>query len=104
MAEPLRASFRSGGVDCAGYLYRAAAEGAETTPCVVLCHGFGGTQDTPAIRAAARAFANAGFAALTFDYRNFGESGGVPRQLIRIRDQHEDIRAAVAFARGRAEV
>src|SRR5690606_5764487 len=55
------------------------AEG-DRAPCVVLCHGFGGTQDTPAIRAAARAFANAGFAALTFDYRNFGESGGMPRQ------------------------
>jgi len=66
---------------------------------VVLAHGFTGTQDTPSIQAAAREFAAAGFTALTFDYRNFGESDGEPRQLIRIQEQQEDIHASVRFAR-----
>jgi pimeloyl-ACP methyl ester carboxylesterase len=36
---------------------------------------------------------------LTFDYRNFGESGGQPRQLVSIEGQLEDWRAAIRFAR-----
>ncbi|UHJ55123.1 alpha/beta fold hydrolase [Mycolicibacterium fortuitum] len=65
-----------------------------------MCQGFGGTQDTPAVRAAAEAFAAAGFHALTFDYRSFGESGGRPRQVVSIQGQLADVAAAVACARG----
>lgn len=65
----------------------------------MLCTGFGGTQDTPAVLAAAEAFAAAGFHTLTFDYRGFGESGGKPRQVVSIQGQLADIAAAVACAR-----
>lgn len=92
-----RISFTSGGGTCVGYLYRPG-DGAPR-PCVVLCTGFGGTQDTPSIVANARAFAAAGYAAMTFDYRNFGESDGQPRQLVDIEGQLDDIGAAVASAR-----
>lgn len=98
-AERTRVRFDSGGVACAGYLYRRAGSGARV-PCVVLGTGFSGTQDTPSIQAAAEAFAEAGFAALTFDYRHFGESGGDPRQLVRVEGQHEDFHAAIRCARG----
>jgi alpha-beta hydrolase superfamily lysophospholipase len=47
----------------------------------------------------AERFAVAGFAVLTFDYRCFGESEGQPRQLIDVKQQREDIRAATHFAR-----
>jgi hypothetical protein len=43
-------------------------------------------------------FAAARLAVLLFDYRHFGESGGQPRQLIDIRQQLEDYRAAIRFA------
>lgn len=66
----------------------------------MLCTGFGGTQDTSALVAAAEAFAKAGFHTLTFDYRSFGESGGHPRQVVSIDGQLTDIAAAVACARG----
>jgi len=43
-------------------------------------------------------FNDAGFAVLAFDYRCFGESGGRPRQVARIRDQLADWQAAIAYA------
>jgi uncharacterized protein len=97
--EKIRVIFLSGGVKCIGYLYQKAnARGLQ--PCVVMGTGFGGTQDTPSIIANAQKFAASGFAALTFDYRHFGESQGEPRQVIRIQEQLADFHAAVKFARG----
>jgi hypothetical protein len=96
-AEPEALTFLSGGTRLAGHLYRPDLGG--TTPGVVLCTGFGGTQDTPSVVAAARTFADHGWAALTFDYRSFGRSDGQLRQVISIRGQLADIRAAVAELR-----
>src|SRR5882757_958824 len=39
-----------------------------------------------------------GFAVLAFDYRRLGESGGQPRQVVRIADQLADWQAAIAYA------
>jgi alpha-beta hydrolase superfamily lysophospholipase len=75
-----------------------------TQPCVVMGTGFGGTQDTPSIIFAAQQFASSGFAALTFDYRHFGESYGEPRQIVRIQGQLADFHAAVGFARSQAGI
>ncbi|MCP2288754.1 hypothetical protein APR08_001668 [Nocardia amikacinitolerans] len=90
-------TFDSSGTECAGTLYTETETGDQ--PCVILCPGFSGTQDTPSVVAAAQTFAAAGMAALTFDYRRFGVSAGQPRQLVDIDDQLDDIRAAVRFAR-----
>jgi predicted alpha/beta hydrolase len=43
-------------------------------------------------------FHEAGFSVLAFDYRHLGESGGQPRQVVRIREQLADWSAAVGFA------
>ncbi|MFB9965347.1 alpha/beta hydrolase [Sinosporangium siamense] len=94
-------SYQSSGIPCAGYLYLPAERQARV-PCVVLCHGFSGTMDR--LFAYAERFAAAGLAALVFDYRNFGESGGTPRQLVDIPGQQDDLRAAVAFARGHEQI
>jgi dienelactone hydrolase len=96
--ERTRVTFDSGGVELVGYLYHAAGNADGDAPCVVMGHGFSGTQDR--LFANAERFAGAGFAVLTFDYRNFGESGGQPRQLVSISGQLEDWRAAIRFARG----
>jgi dienelactone hydrolase len=95
-SERTRLSFASGSVELVGYFYRPA-HATGKVPCVVMGHGFGGTQDR--LVASAERFAGAGFAVLTFDYRNFGESGGQPRQLVGIGGQLEDWRAAVRLAR-----
>ncbi|MDQ3572034.1 MAG: alpha/beta hydrolase [Actinomycetota bacterium] len=88
--------FRSGDAECAGVLFRP--ETGATVPCVVLGHGFGAVKEGGPTRVAER-YAEAGFAALAFDYRHFGESGGEPRQLLDIGRQHDDYRAAVEFVR-----
>lgn len=95
-----RVTFKSDDASCVGYFYRAAAE---ARPCLVMAHGFGGTQEGSLARNAAD-FATAGLHVLTFDYRSFGESGGEPRQVIDIPSQHADWRAAISFARSLAQV
>lgn len=94
-------TFPSGGERCAAYLYRPESGLDPTAPvsCVVMAHGFSATRDD-GLPAYATAFAQAGFAALVFDYRHFGSSSGQPRQLLDIGRQQDDYRAAVAFVRG----
>jgi pimeloyl-ACP methyl ester carboxylesterase len=89
-------SFSSGGVDCAGWLYRPNREGL--CPMVVMAHGFSGTRELR-LDANAERFCDAGLGALVFDYRHFGASAGEPRQLLDIRMQQDDYRAAVGYAR-----
>jgi fermentation-respiration switch protein FrsA (DUF1100 family) len=89
--------FRSVDADCAGWLYRPE-DPAGDVPCVVLAHGFGGVKEAR-LDAYAERFAAAGFAALVFDYRHFGDSGGEPRLLIDIGEQHDDWRTAIDYAR-----
>lgn len=91
-------SFDSAGTRCAAWLYRPEG-GDGPAPCVVLAHGFSAVRDMR-LPAYAERFAAAGMAALVFDYRNFGDSDGEPRQLIDIRRQLDDWRAAIACARG----
>ncbi len=102
MPQRIDTTFTSGGEECAAYLY--TPPGATTpVPCVVMAHGFSATRDD-ALPAYAERFAQAGLAALVFDYRHFGASTGEPRQLLDIRRQHEDYEAAIAFARAHEAV
>jgi dienelactone hydrolase len=87
-------TFAVDGVNVAAWLYRP--EGA--TACVVLAHGWTGVREQR-LDAFAERFAAAGLAALVFDYRHFGASEGEPRQLLDIRRQLADWRAAVEYAR-----
>ena len=98
MAETL--TFQSHGTRCAATLY--LPDSSEPVPCLVMGHGFSGTQDR--LEAYARRFAEARMAVLTFDYRHFGRSEGEPRQLVDCRRQLEDWRAAVELARSLAVV
>ncbi len=90
--------FSSGDDSCAAWLY-AAEGGADESPVVVMAHGLSGTR-RDRLGAFAERFATAGFAALVFDHRGFGDSGGEP-DLFDPARQLEDWRAAIAFARSR---
>ncbi len=92
-------TFRSEGVDCAARVYRPGVAPGEATPCVVMANGFSLTRDD-GLPAFAERFAGEGIAALTFDFRHLGGSGGEPRQVIDTDRQQADFRAAVSFARG----
>jgi dienelactone hydrolase len=93
-----KVSFDVSGITCRGYIYRPPHQ-SPVQPCLILAHGFSGVQDTPSFQHTAQKFAEAGMLVLTFDYRHFGESEGIPRQLITIHKQLEDIEAAIRFAR-----
>jgi cephalosporin-C deacetylase-like acetyl esterase len=71
-------------------------------PGIVLCHGFTGIKEL-ILPQYAEAFAEAGFAALAFDYRGFGESDGQRGRLL-WHDQAADIRNAVTFMTTRDEI
>jgi alpha-beta hydrolase superfamily lysophospholipase len=88
----------AGDTELAAWLYRPE-DGGRPVPCVVLLHGFTATRDDCHLDAFCKAFAAAGFAALAFDYRHFGASGGEPRQLLDLEHQYEDCDAALGFAR-----
>jgi len=88
--------FLSHGERCAGTLLLPG--GGERLPVIVMAHGFG------AIRAAglyafARRFVAEGYAVYLFDYRNFGDSDGMPRHWVSPRRHCADWRAAVQHVR-----
>src|SRR5918995_7027761 len=87
--------FRSQDADCAAWLYTS---GSEPRPCVVLAHGFAGVRDQRLDDYAER-FRECGWHAFVFDYRCFGDSAGLPRQLVSNRAQVEDWQAAVRYVR-----
>jgi dienelactone hydrolase len=97
MGERTDVTFTSGGLACAAWLYRPEAAD-RPVPCVVMAHGFSATREEGLADYAER-FAAAGMAVLVFDYRHFGDSEGEPRQLLEIGRQHDDYRAAIAYAR-----
>ncbi len=93
-------TFTAGSDLCAAWLYPAASNAAGA-PMVVMAHGLSGTR-RDRLGAFAGRFAEAGFAALVFDHRGFGDSGGEP-DLFEPARQLEDWRAAIAFARSLPE-
>ncbi len=94
-------TFTAGRDECAAWLY-PAAEVPGKAPIVVMAHGLSGTR-RDRLGPFAERFSAAGFVALVFDHRGFGESGGEP-DLFHPARQLEDWRAALAFARSLAEV
>src|ERR1700760_1697620 len=71
--------------------------------CIVMAGGTGVTKE-PATDPFAPHFHSAGFTVLAFDFRRLGESEGSPRQVVRVGDQLDDYRAALAFAATLPEV
>ncbi|MFZ3293831.1 alpha/beta hydrolase [Mycobacterium sp.] len=88
--------FNSGGDRISAWLYRPVVNG--DAPLLVMAHGLGAVR-TMRLDAYAERFCAAGYACLVFDYRNFGDSEGAPRQLLDIRMQLQDWTVAVAYAR-----
>jgi alpha-beta hydrolase superfamily lysophospholipase len=84
--------FESEGATLRGRLYRPA-NGAADAPAIVMAHGFGALAVW--LTDLAVDLAEAGFAVLLFDHRNFGESEGEPRfgfdTLLQIRGYRDAI-------------
>jgi pimeloyl-ACP methyl ester carboxylesterase len=91
--------FDSDGETCVGTLY--LPDRPENPPVVVMAPGLGFWR-TFALPAVAERFAEAGYAAFTFDFRHHGDSEGEPRGLVTPSKQIDDYEAAIE-AMGRAE-
>lgn len=96
MAPREDVQFPSGGDLISAWLYRPPGGGP--APLLVMAHGLGAVRSMR-LDAYAERFSAAGYACLVFDYRNFGDSEGEPRQLLDIGMQLADWAAAVAYAR-----
>ena len=70
---------------------------SEKVPTIVMAHGFSAVKEMYLDRFA-EVFAEAGLGALVVDNRNFGASGGEPRQEIDPWEQVRDYRDAITFA------
>ena len=90
--------FHSGEDRCAAWFY-PGTNGA----CVVMAGGLAVAKEPGTDPFAAR-FNEAGFSVLAFDFRRLGESGGTPRQVVKVGDQQADFAAAIEFARTLPEV
>ena len=99
MSDPLVEERDIGVAGDAVHVWTVRPGGEGPFPAIVMAHGFSGVIHEPLLRYADR-FARAGIAAVLFDYRTFGHSGGRPRQWMDIPRQQEDWRAVVAWAKG----
>jgi len=88
--------FKSWGTRCAGWLYQPA--GMNRPPVVIMAHGFAGER-TFGLPAFAERFARNGMAVFLFDYRNFGDSDGKPRNLVDPFRHCQDWEAALEHVR-----
>lgn len=94
MAHHRDVEFDAGGVTLRGWMRTPGGTGPY--PAVILAHGMGGLKEWT-LPDVADAFVEAGFVALAFDYRNFGDSGGTPREEVDHCGQIEDWRSAITF-------
>ena len=83
-------------IDLAGKIY--LPEGTGPHPVVVMSHGFSAIMDM-GLDSYARAFEQVGLAALVYDHRNFGNSGGNIRQEVDPWQQIRDMREVISHAR-----
>lgn len=106
-ADPSRRTgvrFDSGKVKLAGHLYRPQfVAHDERTPGVVLCGPISSVKEQTVPHYAER-FADAGYTALTFDPRGFGESEGEPRHRYDPNIVIDDYCNAVNYLTTRADI
>src|SRR5687767_360445 len=95
--------FSSGGLRCAADLYLPdGAKAGAKLPGLVIGHGF--TVVKEGLVEQGRRFAEAGFATLAIDYRNFGRSEGEPRGQLFPLNEAEDYRNGITYLESRPEV
>src|SRR5437867_5751602 len=73
-------------------------EGSGPHPAVIMAHGIGGIK-AGGLAPFAERFREEGFAAIAFDYRNFGGSGGQPREVLSVPRQRADYSTVIGWAR-----
>jgi pimeloyl-ACP methyl ester carboxylesterase len=95
--------FPSEGATLRGRLYVQPGR-VRPPPVVVMAHGLSATMSAMTADRYAEVFRGAGFAVLLYDHRNFGMSGGEPRQQINKWIQARGYRDAMTFLGDRSDV
>src|SRR5438876_9262830 len=98
-AAPSRTTARiptTSGDELEAWLY--LPEGSGPHPAVVMAHGIGGIK-AGGLAPFAERFREEGFVAIAFDYRNFGGSGGQPREVLSVPRQRADYSTVIGWAR-----
>lgn len=88
-------------VELGGWVFLPPRPGRH--PAITMAHGFAGVKEH-GLERFARAFAAAGFVVLVHDHRNFGASGGAPRNDIDPWTQIADWRGAISYLESRPDV
>jgi pimeloyl-ACP methyl ester carboxylesterase len=91
-----RFTLKSSGTQIVGYHW-APSDTTTLNPIVIIAHGLGGLQ-TSRLQPYAERFSAAGYHAVTFDYRYWGQSAGYPRNIIDVKSQQDDYTAVANFA------
>ncbi|WP_285961500.1 alpha/beta hydrolase [Pseudomonas tohonis] len=101
--ESERTGFYSEGTWCAATLHWPASASQQARPAILMVHGWGGIQNALTVPFYEE-FTRAGYAVMTFDYRSWGESAGLPRQTISARQRMRDADAALAFLKSHPRI
>ena len=91
-----------GNVELGAWLYLPESK-ASRSPAITMAHGYAAVKEH-GLAKFAEAFADAGFVVLLHDHRNFGTSGGEPRQDVDPWRQVADWRRAISYLESRPEV
>ena len=97
-AAPPRTTIRiptASGDELEAWLYLPEGDGPH--PAVVMAHGIGGIK-AGGLAPFAERFREEGFVAIAFDYRNFGGSGGKPREVLSVPRQRADYSTVIGWA------
>jgi fermentation-respiration switch protein FrsA (DUF1100 family) len=97
-AAPPRTTVRiptASGDELEAWLYLPEGDGPH--PAVVMAHGIGGIK-AGGLAPFAERFREEGFVAIAFDYRNFGGSGGKPREVLSVPRQRADYSTVIGWA------
>jgi len=93
--------FLSKGTKCGGWLY--LPDQVTKPPVVIMANGFA-CEKAFKLPELAEKFVERGMAVYLFDFRTIGSSDGKPRNLVNIRGQLQDWKAAIAHVRSLTQV
>tara|TARA_R110001583_G_scaffold189121_2_gene351816 strand:- start:344 stop:1237 length:894 start_codon:yes stop_codon:yes gene_type:complete len=98
-----KGSFTHQQARCAATLHKPRNAGAAACSTILMVHGWGATQLTLITNYIA-AFNEAGFCVVTFDYPGWGDSEGLPRNVISPWRREKVVESALAYTKSLPEV
>src|SRR5690606_24112203 len=98
-----KGSFMHQQARCAATLHKPQDVVGAPCPTILMVHGWGGTQLT-LVKNYIAAFNDAGFCVVTFDYPGWGDSEGLPRNVISPWTREKVVESALAYTKSLAEV